>query len=471
MSRRSGKLSFLGSEDEFLDHTGMKGSFLLPKIVKREQRPCTARLQPAINSLLCMFLAALAVRLVISALMIPEHLNPARDHWKFGWEMGRVARSIYDGNGFSSPFLDPSGPTAILPPVYPYLIAGCMKLFSGYTVASTMAILSINSFFGSITVIPIYFLTKRVFDERTAVVTGWVWAFFPYSIYLSAGRIWADTLTCMIASFIWLQTIRLDDSRVTGDWLLWGALWALGAMINPALLAPLPFLALWLIVRRRRTGRPWLLPTLLGAAILLALITPWTIRNFQTFHRLIPLRDGFWLELHLGNNGDTSDVTPDSGHPTTNPTEYKQWMQLGEIGYMDAKKVEALAFIRNHPGFFAWVSLRHVVYLWTGFWSLDPKFLADEPFHIPNVMFTTAMTLLLIMGLRYAWQEGKGQVVFPLVLVLITFPMVYYITHPSMDFRHPLDPIIVMMDCYCVLEWWRRHTRKAALGNGAGTVA
>ena len=55
--------------------------------------------------------------------MVPEFLDPYRDHWHFGWEMGRIARSIVEGHGFSSPFFDPSGPTAMLPPAYPYLVA------------------------------------------------------------------------------------------------------------------------------------------------------------------------------------------------------------------------------------------------------------------------------------------------------------------------------------------------------------
>ena len=101
------------------------------------------------------------------------------------------------------------------------------------------------------------------------------------------------------------------------------------------------------------------------------------------------------MEVHVGYNGDTSDVTPDSAHPTTSTIEYAQWRRLGEIGFMDAKKAEAVSFIRQHPGFFAWVTVRHIVNMWTGFWSLDPKFLADEPFHIPNVFFATAMTVLL----------------------------------------------------------------------------
>ncbi len=404
-----------------------------------------------------MFAAALVIRLIVSAVMVPQFLDNYRDHWHFGWEMGRIARSICEGHGFSSPFFDPSGPTAMLPPAYPYMVALCMKLFGGFTVATTMAILSLNSLFASLTVFPVYFLAKRVLDERTARVSGWTWAFFPYSIYLASGRIYSDPLTCLIASLLWWQTLRLEKTSALGDWLVWGLLWGAAGLVSPVLLGPLPFLAVWLAVRRSRAELPWLVPGLASALILVAVVTPWTVRNYRAFGRLIPLRDGFWMEVHVGNNGDTSDVTPDSAHPTTSPIEYAQWRALGEIGYMDAKKAQALDFIRQHPGFFVGVSARHVVNMWTGFWSLDPKFLADEPFHIPNTIFATAMTLLMLGGLRYAWLNGKGQDVFPLVLILVTFPMVYYVTHSSMDYRHPLDPIIVIMDCYCVLEWRRRR--------------
>ena len=126
-----------------------------------------------------MFLVAFAIRLAVSAVMIPEFTDPYRDHWHFGWEMGRIARSICEGHGFASPFFDPSGPTAMLPPVYPYLVALGMKLFSGFTAASAMAILSLNSLFAALTVVPLYYIAKRVFDERAALVSGWAWVFFP----------------------------------------------------------------------------------------------------------------------------------------------------------------------------------------------------------------------------------------------------------------------------------------------------
>jgi 4-amino-4-deoxy-L-arabinose transferase-like glycosyltransferase len=415
-----------------------------------------------------MFLVAFLIRVAVSAVMISEFVDPYRDHWHFGWEMGRIARSICQGHGFSSPFFDPSGPTAMLPPVYPYLLAACMKLFGIFTPGAAMAILTLNSIFASVTVFPVYFLAKRVLDTRTALVAGWAWVFFPYSIYLAGGRIYSDTLTCMVAAFLWLETVGLEEGSSIGDWLLWGALWGAAGLISPVLLGPLPFVAVWLAVRRSKAHRPWLLRGTLAALVLLVVVAPWTIRNYQAFHRLIPLRDGFWMEVHVGNNGDTSDVTPDSAHPTTSALEYAEWRRLGEIGYMDAKKAQALAFIREHPAFFAWVTIRHVFNMWTGFWSVDPKFLADEPFHIPNVFFATVMTLLLLGGLRYAWQNGKGEAVFPLLLILISFPIVYYITHSSMDYRHPLDPIIVIMDCYCVLEWRKRRTERQAASTQAG---
>lgn len=403
-----------------------------------------------------MFFVALAIRLAVSVAMLSEFTNPYRDHWHYGWEMGRIARSIVEGHGFSSPFFDPSGPTAMLPPAYPYLVAACMKLFGVFTAASAMAVLTLNSLFASLTVVPVYFLAKRIFDERTALVSGWAWAFFPYSIYLSGGRIYSDSLTCLVATLLWLQTLRLEQSRLLRDWLVWGALWGVAGLVSPVLLGPLPFLALWLAMRRSRARLPWFGPGVAAACVLVAMVTPWTVRNYRAFDRFIPLRDGLWMEMHVGVNGDTSDVTPDSAHPTTSAVEYAQWRQLGEIGYMDAKKAQAQDYIREHPGFFAWVTARHVLNIWTGFWSLDPRFLADEPFHIPNTFFATAMTVLMIFGMRYAWLAGKRDAILPLIVILLTFPLVYYITHSSMDYRHPLDPIIVILGCYCVLEWRRR---------------
>ena len=57
-------------------------------------------------------LLALAVRLFFMAFLYPNTWNNFRDHLLFGFEVGRIARSIAAGHGYSSPFSAETGPTA-----------------------------------------------------------------------------------------------------------------------------------------------------------------------------------------------------------------------------------------------------------------------------------------------------------------------------------------------------------------------
>jgi hypothetical protein len=71
------------------------------------------------------------------------------DNFSFGWEMGRIGRSLALGQGFSNPFSATTGPTAWEPPLYPFLIAAVFHLFGIYTHASAVVLLGINSAFSA----------------------------------------------------------------------------------------------------------------------------------------------------------------------------------------------------------------------------------------------------------------------------------------------------------------------------------
>ena len=85
------------------------------------------------HSILFIVFVALLLRLAVITIGHTYRITPRRDHFQFGWEMGRIARSIATGNGFSSPTDLPSGPSAWAPPVYPYILAGVFKLFGVYS--------------------------------------------------------------------------------------------------------------------------------------------------------------------------------------------------------------------------------------------------------------------------------------------------------------------------------------------------
>ena len=90
------------------------------------------------------------------------------------------------------------------------------------------------------------------------------------------------------------------------------------------------------------------------------------------------------------------------------------------------------------------MSLRRAGYLWTGFWSLERKYLQQEPLDLANIPFMTAFTVLALLGLRRAFRNDAGAAM-PYAMVLFFFPVVYYVTHPEVYYLRPLDPIISIL--------------------------
>jgi hypothetical protein len=43
------------------------------------------------------------------------------------------------------------------------------------------------------------------------------------------------------------------------------------------------------------------------------------------------------------------------------------------------------------------------------------------------------------------WRRHDSAAVLPYLLALAVFPLPYYITHSSMDYRQPIEPIIIVL--------------------------
>jgi 4-amino-4-deoxy-L-arabinose transferase-like glycosyltransferase len=405
-----------------------------------------------LNSLPFIVLIAFTIRLIAVALMYPDQLNPRRDHWPFGYETGRIARSIASGEGFANPLFEKTGPTAWLTPLYPFLVAAVFKVTGVYTKSSALILLALNAIFSALTCIPVFLTARESFGERTAVWAAWVWAFFPYAIYLSADWIWETCLTTLLLSLLFLTTLRLVQTTRLRPWVVYGLLWGITALSDPAVLSLFPFLVGWICYRLQKRGERSSLRVSVAIVALVVVVTPWFVRNYRTFHQFIPFRDAFWLVMHVGNNGDTSHWAPDAAHPSTSAVEEQEYNRLGELNYMAEKRREAIEFIRSHPGWYAWVTFRRFVFTWTGFWSFSREYLANEPTDPENIVMSTFLTLLALAGVRRAFKEGRPTAV-PFALVLIVFPLIYYISIPQMPYRHRIDPEIVVLASYGAVGW------------------
>jgi 4-amino-4-deoxy-L-arabinose transferase-like glycosyltransferase len=404
-----------------------------------------------------MILAALAIRLVVMMFLYPEQIDPYRDHWRFGYETGRIARSLAEGEGFSSPLYEKTGPTAWMTPLYPLIVAGFFKVFGVYTKTAAFALLSFNALISAVTCVPLFYLAREGFGERVARVAGWTWVFFPYAIYFPEERIWETWLSTLLLCVLVLLVTRLREKDRLRSWVGVGALWGVAALNSAIVLAVLPGLHAWVAWQRHREGRRWLLPSLMCFATLAAVVSPWFVRNYVVFHRFIPFRDNGGLVARLGTRGPTDYWAPSELGPWKTDAEWNSFKTLGELGYMDRKMGEFKRFLREEPGWYARTAVRRFVFVWTGYWSLEPWYLKEEPMDPYNIPFCTTFTVLTLYGLYRARQENAAAVV-PYLVLLVFFPFAYYFTTPEWYYRRPLDPVMIIPMIYGVMWHWSRVT-------------
>src|ERR1700733_11194855 len=117
---------------------------------------------------------------------------------RYGFETGNIAFAIASGHGFSSPLsFFPTGPSAWLAPIYPFLLAGIFKIWGIFTVKSQIVAQALNCFFSAITVLPIYAIAKRSFGVRVAVGAAWLWVVVPSAWHIPIAYIWDTALTAL----------------------------------------------------------------------------------------------------------------------------------------------------------------------------------------------------------------------------------------------------------------------------------
>jgi len=403
------------------------------------------------RTLLMILLVALVIRLAASVLFVFNNsarwADPKEDHWTYAYEAGRIARSLATGHGFSSPLRLPSGPTTWLPPVYPLIFAGVFKVFGIYSTASALAMRVFDSVVSALTCIPICLIGRR-FGDRMGTWAAWAWAFFPHGVYSAAVVTWDSSLSAPILTcLVWL-TLEVEKSRSLPAWVGYGALWGLGGLTNPTMLAALPFLLGWLWFRQASPRRLWILRP--GTTILASLIVmaPWIVRNYLVFHQPFLLKSNFWLEFVIGNGEGQWSYTITAMSPEHNPSELRDYVQIGEVEYMAQKRRAAMDFLLHHPALYAWLCVRRFSYVWTGFWSFKPKFLASNTDGgLRHIALTSAYTIPFLLGLWRAFRL-KTRTTWLLAAVLFSVPFVTYLTHPFGYYRYIIDPEIVFLAVY-----------------------
>lgn len=395
------------------------------------------------------------------------------DHFDFGFEAGRVARSLVQGHGYANPFNGVSGPTAWLPPLYPLLLALAFKLFGVYTKAAAFFVMTVDSLCSAAAAPAVYEIAARCFDAKglarrgstraapVALWSAWLWAVYPAALQYAIHWLWEMSLTVFLFSWALVFALRLrgtgeDEERAGAGqalrWAAFGALWGLAALSNASILIGLPAVGLWIVWPRLRSSlqswsgfwRVWTGPVM-AAAVFALVMSPWWIRNERTMHAFIATRSNFGAELY------ESTLESHDGFPwgTTLPLwpgdpEFQQYVRMGEMRFVTMRKQQAIARLRAHPGRFAHWTLDRFLF----FWDNTPHPLEGHPMReygrrLSYCFLSVAGLLGLALALK---RRVPGASLMGWMFLLLPIP--YYLVTVQARFRHPLEPLITVLGVY-----------------------
>ncbi len=410
------------------------------------------------RNLWIIFLVALLLRLAVITFGHTYRINPKGDHFQFGWEMGRIARSIASGEGFSSPTDLPTGPSAWAPPLYPYVLAGVFKIFGVYTAASAWVILAFNSIFGALTCITIYRIGARTYSERAALAAAWTWAVFPYSIYWPVRVVWEASLSAFLLSLVLLLILKMSDSSPRArDWALLGVLWGAIALTNTAMLSMLPLFLGWLLYRLPRRGLQ-LRRAVLCLGVFAAIMAPWLVRNRVVFGKFIFIRDNLPLELYVANNDRSNGLWTRSEHPGNDSEARQHFREIGELAFMQEKQRQFREFVREEPGKLTRFTFERGLYFWIG----TPQNAQLGRYNLVALRHATFFiaSALAFAGLWFTWRDGRRGV-FLFACLLLLYPLPYCLVNPFPRYKHPIEPAMMLLIVYALARWKRTRPQPA----------
>jgi cytochrome bd-type quinol oxidase subunit 1 len=127
----------------------------------------------------------------------------------------------------------------------------------------------------------------------------------------------------------------------------------------------------------------------------------------------------------------------------------RRFQELGEIRFMDEEKRELQEFVRAHPERILVFTLERVWYFWaappqaTVVAGYDLRIARHAQFLLATIFAFAGLVLTFRRRNRYRW------LLLPFLLI---YPLPYYLVNPFPRYKHPIEPIMLILIVYVIWE-------------------
>ncbi len=253
-----------------------------------------------------------------------------------GAEYYFIAESLAAGKGFSNPFQVDTGPTAWMPPFYPFFLALLIKLFRLKMLVACF-IVFIKNLVLVATGVLIYEIGGKppikIRAEFTVVLYClMLLTYFRWFFQLTHDEWLLLLLICIMFPFsVFIYENHINYKHA----LAWGGVGGFSILTSPVL-GFVWFLTSLFVVGEKKNFKP----VMLSLCVFIVACSPWFIRNYLVFNKLILMKSNLYFELYATNyetaHGLFDEPTFARQHPiwTTKNDPDSPYKKYGEVQFM-----------------------------------------------------------------------------------------------------------------------------------------
>lgn len=402
--------------------------------------------------ILAIFFLAFALR-IIYLLQIkanPHFFSPTMDPlYHDVW-----AQNIAGGNWIG-------GKVFFRAPFYAYFLAIVYKIFGhSYIIPRVL-----QHLIGSFSCVLVYFLARKLFNRRVAIVSGFIAATYGMLIYFE-GELLLDSFLILFDLLLILFLLKARENPKFSTWFLCGIILGFSAITRPNVLVFVPIVWLWifLVFRKKRTFKSVLTYSasfLLGGILI---ISPVTLRNLFAGGDFVLIASQGGINFLIGNNKNADGMSA---------ILYKEDWQYRDFEHMAEKEAgknlrpsevsrfyykKGINFLSGNP--------KKAFRLWTKklciFWN---KF---EVSNNQNVYFSrrySSLSRVLPLGFWFIAPLALTGVTLSLrnrrrrllpVLFIFSYMFTVIMFFVTSRFRLPVIPFLIIFSSFCLYELWER---------------
>jgi hypothetical protein len=358
-----------------------------------------------------------------------------------GGEYYYIARSIASGKGFSNPFQIDTGPTAWMPPLYPYLIALLIKLFK-FKKLITFTIVFLKN-------ISLVFTGLVIFEtaKKTLVKVRPEYAAAFYCFFVLLNFRWFFQLTheswllLLIMNIIFIVAVHLREHKIMlKEAIVWGALGGFSMLASP--IVGMVWLALCIINMFFRINSKYLI---YSAALFFLICTPWFVRNYVVFNKIIFMKSNLFHDLYHFNYENPYDGL------VYEPFEYKcllwtakdnpdcLYRKVGEAEFMEIYKKKFFTALKNNPE-------RFIQNVETRLLSAFLIFYPHSKYDKANILKTTlhALPFISILLLIVFKQSSTSSFIQTGMIIYFVYLLPYILVSYYFRYAIPLTPLKIL---------------------------